>query len=74
MSKKILIVSGHTDLKNNSSANKIILDRLKELMPGTGADFTCGMGRNDDKKLKQMKNKNKAFEHAERVFEKIRSL
>ena len=33
MSKKILVVSGHTDLKNNSFANKIILERLRELMP-----------------------------------------
>ena len=30
---KILIVSGHTDLKNNSFANKIILERMNELIP-----------------------------------------
>ena len=30
---KILIVSGHTDLKNNSFANKIILERLNEILP-----------------------------------------
>ena len=30
---KVLIVSGHTDLKNNSFANKIILGRLAEIMP-----------------------------------------
>lgn len=30
---KILVVSGHTDLKNNSFANKIILGHLKEIMP-----------------------------------------
>ncbi len=30
---KILVVSGHTDLKNNSFANKIILGRLNEIMP-----------------------------------------
>ncbi|MBQ9419586.1 MAG: NAD(P)H-dependent oxidoreductase [Synergistaceae bacterium] len=30
---KILVVSGHTDLKNNSFANKIILERLSEIMP-----------------------------------------
>ncbi|MBQ6111487.1 MAG: NAD(P)H-dependent oxidoreductase, partial [Synergistaceae bacterium] len=30
---KILIVSGHTDLKNNSFANKIILGRLNEILP-----------------------------------------
>ena len=33
MSKKILVVSGHTDLKNNSFANKIILERLNQIMP-----------------------------------------
>lgn len=33
MTKKILVVSGHTDLKNNSFANKIILERLNEIMP-----------------------------------------
>lgn len=31
--KKILVVSGHTDLQHNSFANKIILDRMKEIMP-----------------------------------------
>ncbi|MBQ3398487.1 MAG: NAD(P)H-dependent oxidoreductase [Synergistaceae bacterium] len=30
---KILVVSGHTDLKENSFANKIILSRLEEIMP-----------------------------------------
>lgn len=30
---EVLIVSGHTDLKHNSFANKIILDRLQEFMP-----------------------------------------
>ncbi|MBQ3760295.1 MAG: NAD(P)H-dependent oxidoreductase [Synergistaceae bacterium] len=30
---KILVVSGHTDLKGNSFANKIILSRLEEIMP-----------------------------------------
>ena len=30
---KILVVSGHTDLQKNSFANKIILDRLSEIMP-----------------------------------------
>ena len=29
----ILIVSGHNDLENNSFANKIILERLNELLP-----------------------------------------
>ncbi|MBQ7577025.1 MAG: NAD(P)H-dependent oxidoreductase [Synergistaceae bacterium] len=33
MPQKILVVSGHTDLQNNSFANKIILSRLNELMP-----------------------------------------
>lgn len=33
MSNKILVVSGHTDLNNNSFANKIILKRLVEIMP-----------------------------------------
>ena len=33
MPAKILVVSGHTDLKHNSFANKIILDRLQEIMP-----------------------------------------
>ena len=33
MAAKILVVSGHTDLQNNSFANKIILDRLSEIMP-----------------------------------------
>lgn len=33
MTGKILVVSGHADLKNNSFANKIILDRLNEIMP-----------------------------------------
>ena len=31
--KNILVVSGHSDLENNSFANKIILERLKELVP-----------------------------------------
>ena len=31
--KKFLIVSGHTDLENNSFANKIILNKLRELLP-----------------------------------------
>lgn len=30
---KVLVVSGHTDLKNNSFANKIILERLTKIMP-----------------------------------------
>lgn len=29
----ILLVSGHADLKNNSFANKIILERMNELIP-----------------------------------------
>lgn len=33
MAGKILVVSGHTDLKNNSFANKIILERLQEILP-----------------------------------------
>ena len=33
MPKKVLVVSGHTDLANNSFANKIILERLNEVMP-----------------------------------------
>ena len=33
MNNKILVVSGHTDLRNNSFANKIILERLLQIMP-----------------------------------------
>lgn len=35
---KILVVSGHTDLKN-SFANKIILDELKRLLPEAKFDI-----------------------------------
>ena len=31
--KNVLIISGHTDLENNSFANKIILNKLQELLP-----------------------------------------
>ena len=33
MAAKVLVVSGHTDLKHNSFANKIILDRLNTILP-----------------------------------------
>lgn len=37
--KKILVVSGHTDLENGSFANKLILNKLKELIPEVDIDY-----------------------------------
>ena len=37
--KNVLIVSGHTDLKNNSFANKIIMEDLERLLPQATFDY-----------------------------------
>ena len=37
--KNVLIVSGHTDLKNNSVANKTIINELKRLLPEAEYDI-----------------------------------
>ncbi|HEY9551368.1 MAG TPA: NAD(P)H-dependent oxidoreductase [Prevotella sp.] len=37
--KKVLIVSGHTDLSNNSVANKTIIEELKRLLPEAEFDI-----------------------------------
>lgn len=37
--KNVLIVSGHTDLKNNSFANKIIMEDLERLLLQATFDY-----------------------------------
>ena len=37
--KNVLIVSGHTDLKNDSVANKTIINELKRLLPEAEYDI-----------------------------------
>lgn len=39
MSKNILIVAGYLDLKNNSLANKTILEEVKKALPKVELDI-----------------------------------
>ena len=43
MSKKVLVVSGHPDLKNDSLANKMILKEIKKLYPEVELDILSNL-------------------------------
>ena len=43
MSKKVLVVSGHPDLKNDSLANKTILKEIKKLYPEVELDILSNL-------------------------------
>lgn len=43
MVKKVLVVSGHPDLKNDSLANKTILKEIKKLYPEVELDILSNL-------------------------------
>ena len=43
LAKKVLVVSGHPDLKNDSLANKMILKEIKKLYPEVELDILSNL-------------------------------